>query len=63
PLDRRFRNEVGIQFQSTALQDYLTTREVLRLFAAFYPRTVPLDELVRMCSLEGFLHQDNRKLS
>ena len=62
-LDRRFRNEVGIQFQATALQDYLTTREVLELFGKFYPRRTPLDELIQMCSLGEFQNQDNRKLS
>jgi ABC-2 type transport system ATP-binding protein len=63
PLDRRFKQEVGIQFQSTTLQDFLTTRECLELFASFYRRTLPIDEIVRMCSLEAFEHQDNRKLS
>jgi len=63
PLDRRFKDEVGIQFQDTALQDFLTTREVLTLFYSFYSRTVPMAEVVRLCSLEGFLDQDNRKLS
>ena len=63
PLDRQFKQEVGIQFQSTTLQDFLTTRECLELFASFYKRTLPLDEVVRMCSLETFLNQDNRKLS
>jgi len=63
PLGRAFRYEVGIQFQSTALQDFLTTKEVLELFASFYPRTLPIDEVVRLCSLEAFLHHDNRKLS
>ncbi|MBI3993868.1 MAG: ABC transporter ATP-binding protein [Candidatus Lambdaproteobacteria bacterium] len=62
-LDRAFKNEVGIQFQATALQDYLTTREVLELFGQFYPRRVAVDELIEMCSLGEFQHQDNRKLS
>ena len=63
PLDRAFKQNVGIQFQSTNLQDFLTTQECLELFASFYKRTLPLDEVVRMCSLEEFLDQDNRKLS
>ncbi len=62
-LDRAAKQEVGIQFQSTALQDFLTTRECLELFASFYKHTVPIAEVVEMCSLEDFLHQDNRKLS
>ncbi len=63
PLDRHFKQEVGIQFQSTTLQDFLTTRECLELFASFYKRTLPIAEVMRMCSLEGFAEQDNRKLS
>ena len=41
-----FKQEAGIQFQSTALMDYLTVREVLQLFASFYQRHVPLQQLV-----------------
>jgi len=63
PRGANFKSEVGIQFQSTVLQDFLTTRECLELFGSFYPRTLPLDEVMRMCSLESFQDQDNRKLS
>ncbi len=63
PLGREFKNEVGIQFQSTELQDFLTTREVLELFSSFYVRTIPVDDLVKMCALEEFAGRDNRKLS
>ena len=63
PLDRAFKQEVGIQFQSTTLQDFLTTRECLELFSSLYKRTLPIAEVVRMCSLEAFLGQDNRTLS
>jgi len=63
PIDNSFKNEVGIQFQTTALQDFLTTLEVLKLFQKFYRNTVPIPELVKMCALGDFLNQDNRKLS
>ena len=63
PLDRAAKQEEGIQFQSTALQDFLTTRECLELFASFYKHTLPIDEVVEMCSLGDFIHQDNRNLS
>jgi ABC-2 type transport system ATP-binding protein len=61
--DRRFKEESGIQFQSTALQDYLKVREVLELFGALYQRTLPLPELVEMCALGEFLERDHKKLS
>ncbi len=63
PRDRRFREQIGIQFQSTALQDFLTVRESLRLFASLYRRHVDLEELVDRCDLRPFLDRDNRKLS
>ena len=44
--DRAFRGEIGIQFQSTALQDFQTVRESLHMFASLYPRTADLEELI-----------------
>ncbi|QQS55527.1 MAG: ABC transporter ATP-binding protein [Candidatus Competibacteraceae bacterium] len=62
-LGARFRQEVGIMFQSTALQDFITGRENLRMFGNFYARTLPFDELVEACALGEFLDRDTRKLS
>jgi ABC-2 type transport system ATP-binding protein len=63
PLGPRFRQDIGIMFQSTALQDHVTGRENLRMFASFYQRGLPLDELVEACALGDFLDRDTRKLS
>ena len=63
PIDQQFRNAAGIMFQNTALQDYITVREALTLFANFYPQTRPLDELIEQCALGEFLDRDNRHLS
>jgi ABC-2 type transport system ATP-binding protein len=63
PASRKAFERVGIQFQNTALQDYLTVAETLTLFAAFYPKTLDRDELISLCSLEEFLNRDARKLS
>ena len=63
PMGARFRSEVGIQFQSTALQDFLTVRETLHLFRNFYPRGMLLEELAKLCALEDYLDRDARKLS
>ncbi|MGH8130908.1 MAG: ABC transporter ATP-binding protein, partial [Steroidobacteraceae bacterium] len=62
-LGPRFRAEAGIQFQKTALQEYLTVRETLQLFRRLYPRGRDVDELIRMCALEQVAGRDNRKLS
>lgn len=63
PLGEQFRNEAGIQFQSTALQEFLTVREQIKLFQSFYPQGLSFDELVEVCSLEAYLDQDAGKLS
>ncbi len=59
----RFRQEAGIQFQNTALQDYITVLETLQMFRTLYSRRANLDEVVEQCSLGDLLHRDNRKLS
>ncbi len=63
PLGPRFRAEAGIQFQKTALQDFLTVRETLVLFRRLYPQGRDVDELIRLCALEQVASRDNRKLS
>jgi ABC-2 type transport system ATP-binding protein len=63
PLGQQFRNEAGIMFQTTALQDFVTVREMLVLFSRFYPKTADIDDLVERYALGEFLHQDTRKLS
>ena len=59
----RFREEVGIQFQNTALQDHITVRETLQMFRALYDRRADLDVIIEQCSLGDLLDRDNRKLS
>jgi ABC-2 type transport system ATP-binding protein len=59
----QYRERVGIQFQSTALQEFLTVRENLRFFSALYPQKRLLDELIAVCRLEEFLDRDTKKLS
>jgi len=58
-----FRQRIGIQFQHTALQDFQTVREALLLFASFYDRRRPLEELIRLCNLHELLGRDTRQLS
>ncbi len=60
---RRFREEAGIQFQNTALQDHLTVRETLQMFQKLYDRHADLERIIADCSLGGLLDRDNRKLS
>ena len=63
PAGARFRQETGIQFQSTALQDYLTVRETIQMFQSLYERRADIDDIIEQCSLSDLLDRDNRKLS
>jgi len=58
-----FREEVGIQFQHTALLGFLTVRETLQTFADLYTRPHDLDELIHMCQLEDIQDRYNDKIS
>lgn len=62
-VGNRFRDEAGIMFQSTALQDFITVRETLDMFAQLYPKNADIDEIIARCNLGDYLHQDNRQLS
>jgi ABC-2 type transport system ATP-binding protein len=63
PLDAEYRERVGMQFQNTALQDFLTVRENLKFFRALYRSGPPIEQLIEACRLEEFLDRDHRKLS
>ncbi len=63
PLGEQFRNEAGIMFQTTALQEFITVREVMRQFSRFYPHSADIDDLADRYALHEFLDQDTRKLS
>lgn len=60
---RKFREEAGIQFQSTALQQFITVKETLEMFRDLYDRQADLDQVIDDCSLRDLLDRDNRKLS
>jgi ABC-2 type transport system ATP-binding protein len=63
PRTPSFREEVGIQFQSTALLNLLTVRETLETFQSFFKKAATVEELVRLCRLGEFLDQYNDKIS
>jgi len=63
PIGKNFKSKVGIQFQSTALPEFITVKETIALFSAFYEHPRPLEELVELCSLADILERDNQKLS
>jgi len=63
PAGSKFREEAGIQFQSTALQQFITVKETLEMFRNLYERQADLDQVIDDCSLQDLLDRDNRKLS
>ena len=62
-LDRNYREAIGIQFQTTALQDFQTVRESLHMFTNLYQRSADIEELIDLCNLDDILDRDTRKLS
>lgn len=62
-VDASISQQIGIQFQHTALQDFLTVKETLNLFSSFYHHTIAQDSLIELCDLSDFLNRDNRLLS
>jgi ABC-2 type transport system ATP-binding protein len=62
-IDNQFKKKVGIQFQNTALPEFITVKETLELFRALYPNPRSLEEVIEICSLEDIIDRDNRKLS
>jgi ABC-2 type transport system ATP-binding protein len=47
-----FRARIGIVLQSSAVYHLLTVREMLRLFAGYYPSPRPVEEVVQLVGLE-----------
>lgn len=58
-----FKLQSGIQFQATALMDFLSVREVLRLFSGFYKHSLAITELAELCALTDFIDRPAAKLS
>jgi len=46
------RTRIGVQFQSTELDDKVKVREALEMFGSFYPKARTPDELLRLLHLE-----------
>ena len=48
----RLKSRIGIVLQSTGIDRYLTVRETIAMYATFYPRPRPVDEVIRLVGLE-----------
>jgi ABC-2 type transport system ATP-binding protein len=49
---REVKQRIGAQLQATALQDKITPREALRMFAAFYRKPASVEKLIERFSLK-----------
>jgi len=63
PLDRDFKYRSGIQFQETALQDFLQVKDIIEIFSKFYTKSFPIEELKSFCQLDDIWLKDHKKLS
>ncbi len=63
PISRQYAKRIGIQFQNTALPDFLSTREVLQLFQGLYENPLSISRLSELCALDDFMNREARKIS
>ena len=49
--ERAFRRRIGIVLQSTGIDPYLTVRETVAMFAAYYPQPRNVDEVLELVGL------------
>jgi ABC-2 type transport system ATP-binding protein len=49
--ERRLRERIGIVLQSTGIDPYLTVRETVALYAAYYPAPRNVDEVIELVGL------------
>jgi ABC-2 type transport system ATP-binding protein len=61
--DRDYHEKIGIQFQKTALPDFLKVVDVLQLFSKLYRQSLPIAEVVRLCALDELLDRPATKMS
>lgn len=62
-MTKELKSKLGVQFQTTALQDHMTVKEAILTFSAFYENTMSMDELVELCQLQDILNKNHKKLS
>jgi len=47
------KSRIGIVLQSSGMDRYLTVSETIAMYAGFYPRPRPVDEVIELVGLEG----------
>lgn len=49
---RKVKEVIGVQLQSTSMFDLLKVKEIVRMYASFYPRAVPIEPLLESMLLQ-----------
>ena len=60
---RKVKTNIGVQLQTTSLYPRLSVREVMALFASFYPRSASIDKLIKLVDLEDSKKKRCKNLS
>ena len=63
PRSSDYKEKIGIQFQHTALQDFMRVGEALETFSAFYKSPAQIEDIKKICQLEDIWDRDHRRLS
>jgi len=63
PGQRSVKTRIGVMMQDTDLAHTLTGRELLELFASYYPDPVDLEALIDRCALGDFIKRRYGQLS
>ena len=50
---QRLKSQIGIVLQSSGMDRYLTVSETVAMYAGFYPRPRPVDEVIELVGLEA----------
>jgi ABC-2 type transport system ATP-binding protein len=61
--ERSLRERIGIVLQETAVERFLRVAEVLELYCGYYPRPLPVDELLALTGLEAKRNEQVKLLS
>jgi ABC-2 type transport system ATP-binding protein len=63
PFKESTLENIGVQFQETALPPKLKVKETLEFFSKLYSSKVDIDDLIKECSLEEYLDQYHDQIS
>ena len=63
PGQMKARRRVGVMLQDTDLPDLLTGRELLALFASYYPSSLDIEDVISLTDTASFIGKRYKKLS